>query len=77
MKFLLIQLKKPPIKLLAYLDTGKQQNCNKNMCNAFFINRIYSRMQKHLIEQLYFIPNYLLKVKGRSMNDIQIFVNFY
>ena len=77
MKFLLIQLKKPPIKLLAYLDRGKQQNCNKNMCNAFFINRIYSRMQKHLIEQLYFIHNYLLKVKGRSMNDIHFTIGKY
>ena len=42
-------------------------------------------MQKHLIEQLYFIHNYLLKVKGRSMNDIHftigkyllIFINYY
>ena len=55
------------------------------MCNAFFINRIYNRMHKHLIEQLYFIHNYLLKVKGRSMNDIHftigkyllIFINYY
>ena len=29
MRFLLIQLKKPLIKLLAHLDTGNQQNCNK------------------------------------------------
>ena len=49
MKFLLIQIKKPVIpKLLAHLDTGNQQNFNKNMCNAFFICRIYNRMQKHL-----------------------------
>ena len=49
MKFLLIQLKNL-LKLLAHLDAGNQHE--KKCVHAFFIHRIYNRIQKHMSDQI-------------------------
>ena len=46
MKFLLIQLKNL-LKLLAHLDAGNE-HVVKKCVHAFFIHRIYNRIQKQL-----------------------------
>ena len=46
MKFLLIQLKNL-FKMLAHLDAG-----NQHVVHAFFIHRIYIKIQKHMSDQI-------------------------
>ena len=50
MKFLLIQLKNL-LKLLAHLDAGNQ-HVVKKCVHAFFIHRIYNRIQKLMSDQI-------------------------
>ena len=50
MKMMLIQLKNL-LKLLAHLDAGNQ-HVVKKCVHAFFIHRIYNRIQKHMSDQI-------------------------
>ena len=69
MKFLLIRVKNL-LTLLAHPDTGNQHNCNKMcaMLSSLFTEFI-TRLESTWSEWLY-LNNYLLRGKGRSMNNI-------
>ena len=84
MKFLLIQVKNL-LTLLAQPDTGNQHNCDKMcaMLSSLFTEFI-TRIESNWSERLY-LNNYLLRGKGRSMNNIHfafgkylsIFIHYY